>query len=176
SRISAASKTFPETGTADSPGTNGRGANASLQYSPTSVRICWRNSAARCFMPETPESCQELPIPWDGALDSLVQREHRRPAQRLAGARGVQELAPDLVGSLVEHHRLQIRTHRLEDAVDQAEHGYFDFVGEVESQAMQLRLAMQFLSQHQVSAGAVFHVKVIAHILAVGADHGAFAP
>src|SRR5580704_2514792 len=43
-RISEASKTLPETGTDDSPGTKGRAANFSAQYWPARSRILARNS------------------------------------------------------------------------------------------------------------------------------------
>src|SRR6185369_12515306 len=44
-RISAASKTLPETGTLEDPGMNSRAGKAAVQYSPTRSRIRARRAA-----------------------------------------------------------------------------------------------------------------------------------
>src|ERR1035437_5327080 len=99
-RISAASNTLPETGTGDSPGTKPRGGKASAQYSPTRSKICRRNSSLRCVT-------QKLPVPRDGALQTLLERKQGRPVQHLFGPFGSQVLVPDFVDRLVAHIGLQ---------------------------------------------------------------------
>src|SRR5579862_4436058 len=83
--ISFAPNTRPDTGTGVSPGTNVRGGKAAAWYSDTRARILPRMASASDACSVTR---QELAIPGDGAVESLLEREAWFPAEHRASLGG----------------------------------------------------------------------------------------
>src|SRR5215213_1328117 len=168
---SSAPNTFPETGTADSPGTNSRGAKATSWYSATRSRICRRSSSALRGMGDR----QKVAIPRHGALESRVELEARRPVEQAARLRRAQVLVLDLVRRLVADIGLERRAHLRQNVANEIEHGHLNLVREVEALAGELGARTQRFGEAHVRPDAVLDVEVVAHERAVGADDRALA-
>src|SRR3990172_11386897 len=80
---------------------------------------------------------QELAVPRDRAVESLVEGEVRLPAELAARLGRAQPLVLDLVRRRAVHVRLQRRSHPLQDLLREREDVRLDLVREVERLALE---------------------------------------